>query len=306
VFKKPLVFVNTERQAKRRAFELALEHAAASGAPVRLVDVVDDSTWEFGHLGAKGREAAGLIAKEKLARLDALRKEAEANGATVSTAVLHGPAFVEVIREVLRNGHDAVYKTLMGEDEAVTTSFGGLGRRLLRKCPCPVFLVHQRLKHIQRVVAAVGSEQPGTSDVTPRVIEMAERIAAMSGAKAQALHAWRPYGETMLTGYMSTDEIDAYIDAEHQAARTRILEIARASSNAFTEADVHLKEGSPQRVIPNEVADAEGDLLVIGTIARSGIKGLLIGNTAERILDQAQCSLIAVKPSGFECPVSLD
>jgi nucleotide-binding universal stress UspA family protein len=44
----------------------------------------------------------------------------------------------------------------------------------------------------------------------------------------------------------------------------------------------------------------------MGTVARGGIAGLLIGNTAERMLRKLPCSVLAVKPEGFVCPVSLD
>jgi nucleotide-binding universal stress UspA family protein len=47
------------------------------------------------------------------------------------------------------------------------------------------------------------------------------------------------------------------------------------------------------------------DLVVMGTVARTGIMGLLIGNTAETILDQLDCSVLAVKPEGFLTPVTL-
>ena len=52
---------------------------------------------------------------------------------------------------------------------------------------------------------------------------------------------------------------------------------------------------------------AEGiDLVVMGTVARSGIAGMLIGNTAERVLRKLPCSVLAVKPEGFTSPVRLD
>ena len=64
--------------------------------------------------------------------------------------------------------------------------------------------------------------------------------------------------------------------------------------------------GEPEDVIP-EFAVAQGiDLVVMGTVARSGVAGLLIGNTAERVLRSLPCSVLAVKPDGFKCPVVLD
>lgn len=44
----------------------------------------------------------------------------------------------------------------------------------------------------------------------------------------------------------------------------------------------------------------------MGTFARIGIAGFFIGNTAEAILEQLQCSVLAVKPPGFVSPVSLE
>ena len=46
--------------------------------------------------------------------------------------------------------------------------------------------------------------------------------------------------------------------------------------------------------------------LVMGTVARTGIPGLLIGNTAETVLDRARCSVLAVKPSDFRSPIRVD
>lgn len=45
------------------------------------------------------------------------------------------------------------------------------------------------------------------------------------------------------------------------------------------------------------------DLVVMGTVARTGVAGLIIGNTAEAILEQVNCSVLAIKPAGFKSPV---
>ena len=48
------------------------------------------------------------------------------------------------------------------------------------------------------------------------------------------------------------------------------------------------------------------NLLIMGTIARSGISGILIGNTAERLLPHVPCSVLALKPDGWKCPIEAD
>ena len=45
------------------------------------------------------------------------------------------------------------------------------------------------------------------------------------------------------------------------------------------------------------------DIIVMGTVGRTGLPGLFIGNTAENVIDQVDCSLLAVRPEGFASPV---
>ena len=42
----------------------------------------------------------------------------------------------------------------------------------------------------------------------------------------------------------------------------------------------------------------------MGTVARSGVPGLLIGNKAEKVLSGIDCTVLAVKPSGYVSPVN--
>ena len=59
----------------------------------------------------------------------------------------------------------------------------------------------------------------------------------------------------------------------------------------------------PEEVIPEFVVAEGVDILVMGTVARGGIPGLLIGNTAERVLRKITCSVLAIKPDEFVSPV---
>lgn len=74
------------------------------------------------------------------------------------------------------------------------------------------------------------------------------------------------------------------------AARTRVL---------------HLK-GRPALTLIRRVEEEKIDTIVMGTVARVGIAGFFIGNTAETILGRVSCSVLAVKPEGFVTPVTMD
>jgi nucleotide-binding universal stress UspA family protein len=64
-------------------------------------------------------------------------------------------------------------------------------------------------------------------------------------------------------------------------------------------------EEVPKTIV--ELAKSEAiDLLVMGTVCRTGIAGFIIGNTAEKVLSVVNCSVLTVKPEGFVTPVTLE
>ena len=68
----------------------------------------------------------------------------------------------------------------------------------------------------------------------------------------------------------------------------------------------HLVEGDTQEVIERMIKENRVELVVMGTVARSNLTGLLMGNTAENILNRLTCSVLTVKPSSFTSPVRFD
>mgnify|MGYP000314302148 FL=1 len=73
----------------------------------------------------------------------------------------------------------------------------------------------------------------------------------------------------------------------------------------YLKPNAHLVNGWARKEIPALIRELKADLVVMGTVARTGISGLLMGNTAEMILTQIDCSVLAAKPRGFVSPVTL-
>ena len=68
---------------------------------------------------------------------------------------------------------------------------------------------------------------------------------------------------------------------------------------------IHLLKGSAEILIPALAKRKRIEFIVMGTVCRTGIEGLFIGNTAEKVLQQVDCSVLTVKPDGFVTPVGL-
>jgi nucleotide-binding universal stress UspA family protein len=68
---------------------------------------------------------------------------------------------------------------------------------------------------------------------------------------------------------------------------------------------IHLVSVDPRDVLPRLARKHRIGLIVMGTVARTGLPSLFMGNTAETILRSVSCSVLAVKPEGFTTPVKL-
>ena len=67
-----------------------------------------------------------------------------------------------------------------------------------------------------------------------------------------------------------------------------------------------MPKGRTEKEIPALANELKADLVVMGTVGRTGVPGLFIGNTAEAVLYQLQSAVLAIKPVGFVSPVTID
>ena len=126
----------------------------------------------------------------------------------------------------------------------------------------------------------------------------------LSGPNAEAVRqalwlARYPEFDYMFTESASAERKQAYRDEAEKHIQSQI-----AVADLRVPARVHFAIESPDLAIMNCVEQHAIDLIVMGTVGRTGISGFITGNTAERLLPRIPCSLLAVKPPGFESPIS--
>ena len=68
---------------------------------------------------------------------------------------------------------------------------------------------------------------------------------------------------------------------------------------------IHLAQGLPEDVISQVAEEIDAQLVILGTVGRSGLSATLLGHTAEQVIDNLDCDLLALKPKGFISPIKL-
>jgi universal stress protein E len=226
------------------------------------------------------------------------------------------------VREVLRGRHDLLMKEA---EPNLSMLFGSTDMHLLRCCPCPLWLFKPEHagRNFGQVLAAVDPAPPPDdadllhlkTELAPKdetlnakILELAVSLADEKGAELHVVHAWSAPGEGLVRGdlMLAQEQVERYVEDSRAEARKALDHLLEKFPDQSGRRFVHLLKGDPAEVIAEFVITGRVDLIVMGTVARTGIPGLLMGNTAETILQRVDCSVLAVKPDGFVSPLGLD
>ncbi len=306
-FRKILVATDTRLESHPIVDEAA-DIAVHNGATLKVVDVVPDFPWMVRLTMKDHQHVRELMRDEKQEKLDELAARIREQGVTVETQVLMGKTSVEIIREVLRGNYDLVLRVNKGKDSRRQGFFGNTGMLLLRQCPCAVWLVTAEKTQFQHVLGCVdtSSEDETDSELNDNVFDLAESISQYHGGAFSILHTWSVWNAQFLRRRMSEEEFDAIVQRSHDQVKSRFDRFLGQHGSSWHAENVHLIEGEPPLAIPSYARDTHVDLVVMGTIARSGISGMVMGNTAEQILSSIECSVLALKPANFISPIQLE
>jgi len=146
---------------------------------------------------------------------------------------------------------------------------------LLREARCPVLLIKSDAREpLKHVLAAVNlnAKDAAHRELTDTVIDYAKAVAAATGAELHAANAYQ-------------DEVNFV----HPPDLAKRFGIERRQT--------HVANSTPEELIAETVAELGGPLVVIGSLARKGMTGAIVGNTAERMLDQLQTDVLCIVKS---------
>ena len=146
-----------------------------------------------------------------------------------------------------------------------------------------------------------------------KTLEVAAELAEATNAKLLVLSTWELVGEESMRSspFLKVDDarIDSLLEETDNKARNAQSLLARWFERELPHAAIpqwHVAKGSARQIIPGFVDSHDIELLVMGSVARADIPGLLIGSTAESVLGDIDCSVLTVKPDGFVSPLALD
>ncbi len=221
-------------------------------------------------------------------------------GADVEAKVVIGHPFREILCAIKENEADLLVLGSRGHQQKDSRRTGVLASKCIRKAPVEVMLVRQHQDGPFRSIVAFVD----FSETSKRAAERAVEIALQDEATLEFVHAFAmpmaSDGGTFGPGVLITPIDTTPMTKGCQSKLAEWADGILGENKNRLEVTTTVKEAvSTSNVLIEHLHESEADLAVLGTRGRTGLRRLLLGTTAERLIHEAPCSTLAVKPEDF-------
>ncbi|MCL1142563.1 universal stress protein UspE [Shewanella gaetbuli] len=305
-YNKILVVINptTDHQA---ALDRAIDLAAKNNAEITAFLSIFDFSYEMTSiLSSHEREAMrqGVI-DQRTEWLKNLIQQTNHSGLTINIEVIwHNRPFESVINYAISEHCDLIVKSTHNHDKLKAVIFTPTDWHLMRKAPMPVLLVKEHDWPVKgKILCAVNvaAEDENQQNLNGKIIQHAKGLAENFSAEIHLVNGY-PGTPVNLAIELPDFDANAYNDNLRMQHEQRVQYLAETYDIPLN--NCHVQEGLPEDVIPDLATSLDAELVILGTVGRTGFSAALIGNTAEHVIDSLSCDLLALKPDGFKSPLA--
>ena len=308
-YRNILVFIDPTKESQpalERAVNIAEKEKEAK---ITLFLCCYDLSYEMTSLSSSDERQAmrSIVIKENLDWLDALALPYKEKGLNIDNQVIwHNRPFQAAIIDVLKHQYDLVIKSTHQHSKFSAILFTPTDWNLLRKCPVPVLLVkHHQWPVDGNILCAIDCKSIQDEDhhqLNQQILSEAKAMAEMLSANIHIVNAYPSPPMNIMLELPEFDPIN-YEDGLKKFHQKTLNEYAQTYK--IPEPQTHLKQGLPEDVISDVANEIDAELVILGTVGRSGLSATLLGHTAEQVIDNLNCDLLALKPQGFISPIKL-
>lgn len=299
-----ILVVIEPNQTQQPALLRGISLAQKTDAKLMIMLSVYHAGYELKHMLSESEreEFRAEYIADRYSWLEELLQEYQLPTQTVTAVHWHPHVFESVISTASDEQADLIIKSMKHDPVVISPVFTPLDWHLIRKSPYPVLLVSQNNDEYENIVTAVntGFEDRSHSQLNEKLTECADEMAGIYNGQVHLVNAYPPTPQPMSpsTQSFAYSTLAKVIKNHHHQALDMFGERFRIQKSHR-----HVLEGEPHDVIPNVISTISASLLVIGSVGDLGMASKALGQSAEFIIDNIKCDVLAVKPDGFVPPL---
>jgi universal stress protein E len=298
---KRILVVISGRHTEHPALERALKFAEFNDVHIHLFNSIYEPVMELTDVLSSDhrKEMKSQYIADRYLYMDTLADILDKKDISCSVNVAWHRELHEAIEEIVDELEpDLVIKRISANSSNIYPFAMPVDRHLLRYCKAPLLLVRESHWVKNPILAAI---DPTTNDkkhiiLNHNILEYSKMIAHVTGSQLHSVNTFETpsIGPSMEVSWANIDFQSIKVDTcnAHKNKMETLLKEHDLFINPY-----HVIEGRAEVAIPEIAKKVDAQLLILGTVGRTGISGAFIGNTSEHILANMSCDILTIKPT---------
>ncbi len=200
-----------------------------------------------------------------------------------------GDPVAEMQAELVKGSYALLLMGVGRRKRLIPSTFRLLSQQVLRKSSVPVLLVRDGSVDLDRMLVCTGG-----MEISAPVVKLSARLAGQVGLEATLLTVSPPV-PSMYTGMDEMDEtIEEILETETPLGQ-HLRNSAQLLAESGIKAEVKMVHGDVAEAILEETKTGDFDLVVLGSSEGWTLRGMLLGNVTQQIINRAACAVLVVK-----------
>ncbi|HEX9945473.1 MAG TPA: universal stress protein [Thermoanaerobaculia bacterium] len=276
------------------ALDWAIELARQQGARLELVHAVTVPPSFPGFVPSPGLDFEADVRRAAEARLAEVADAVHEKRTEVATFLAPGPPSQVILDRAEAVSAAAIVIGTRGHTGLRHLLMGSTTQRVVHDARCPVLTVHPGDIGKHRAIRTILVPTDFSRDAD-LAIHAAHRLLASleRDARIVLLHAFNLPIE--YTAYGPIPMSVNYLQDTGLESERRLYETAQPLQREGLAIETVAREGDPAHVIADEAERRGADLIAMGTRGVTGLRHLLLGSTAERVVEHAPCPVMTIR-----------
>lgn len=276
-------------ETSEKAADFGIETLRFGGAKVYAVYVID--TTSYGSVPEDERWSKKVEQFEEIGH-DAttyVEEKAKAAGMEVESVLLNGKPAEEIVNFAEEQNVDMIVVGSLGKSGIKRVVLGSVSEKIVRHAKVPVLVVRERNEkpHRQILIATDGSK------AAENAADFGIEIAGLSRVKVYAVYVIdiTPFDSILMDEAWTKDMYEQF----EKTGRETTSYVEKNTRAAGMEAESILLKGNPAKEILNFAEKQKVDIIVVGSLGKSGVQSFLLGNVSEKILRNSKIPVLVVR-----------